>query len=238
MLKEELIKRSPIRILEKSIHGGLGRGNLGVFTGRKGVGKTASLIHVAMDKLLREQHVVHLTFADNAQHIENWYKQVFQEVSDTYKLEQKYDIYDQIKKYRLILHFKQTDIPFEQLEKDIGVFYQGSESQPQMYIVDGYPFPVKSEDDFRQWKQLAEKHNLEIWFSATLHREDLALDQNGIPSPVNRFTELFSVIIMLHPESDYIDFKLLKDHDSLDLEKLRLQLDPKTLLIATHHVKS
>ena len=138
----------------------------------------------------------------------------------------------------MILHFKQTDISFEQLEKDIGVFYQGSESQPQMVIVDGYPFPVKSEDDFRQWKQLAEKHNLEIWFSATLHREDLALDQNGIPAPVNRFIELFSVIIMLHPESDYIDFKLLKDHDSQDLEKLRLMLDPKTLLIANHRVKS
>ena len=30
MLKEEIIKRSPIRILEKSIHGGLGKGNLGV----------------------------------------------------------------------------------------------------------------------------------------------------------------------------------------------------------------
>ena len=64
MIKKELLKRSPIRVLEKSIHGGLGQGNLGVFIGRKGVGKTATLIHVALDKLLEEQHVVHLTFAD------------------------------------------------------------------------------------------------------------------------------------------------------------------------------
>ena len=234
MIKKELLKRSPIRVLEKSIHGGLGQGNLGVFIGRKGVGKTATLIHVALDKLLEEQHVVHLTFADDVHHIENWYKHVFQEMSNAYQLEQRHDIFNEIKQKRLIVHFKQPDIPFEQMEEDIDVFYRGASARPRMYIVDGYPFPLKSEDDFLQWEKLAKKNNLEIWFSATLHREDPAFDQNGIPAPVNRFADVFSVIIMLQPESDYIDLKLLKDHDSGDLEDLRLKLDPKTLLLANH----
>ena len=51
---------------------------------------------------------------------------------------------------------------------------------------------------------------------------------------MNQFADLFSVIIMLNPISDYVDFQLLKDHDSEDMEKLRLKLDPKTLMISNH----
>ena len=81
MLKEEIIKRSPIRILEKSIHGGLGTGNLGVFVARKGVGKTACLVHFATDSLLRGQKALHISFSDDPQHIEHWYTQVFHEIA-------------------------------------------------------------------------------------------------------------------------------------------------------------
>ncbi len=52
MVKSELINRSPLRILEKSIQGGVGKGNIGVIASRKGVGKTACLVHeIGMLKL-------------------------------------------------------------------------------------------------------------------------------------------------------------------------------------------
>jgi hypothetical protein len=232
MLRKELLKRSPIRILEKSIHGGLGKGNIGVFTGRKGVGKTASLVHVAIDQLLREKQILHITFADDTRQIENWYRLVFQEVSTLYKLEHTYDIYDEIKHRRLIINFKRTDILLDQIKTDIDVFIKEMGFKPHLYVVDGYPFDEKTEDDLLQWKQLAEQNDIEIWFSATLHRENMNCDKKGIPAPINRFQDIFSVIIMLEPESSTINLKLLKDHDSQDLEKLQLKLDPRTLLIA------
>ena len=43
MHRKELNERSPIRVLEASIHGGLGSGNIGVVVARHGVGKTAKL---------------------------------------------------------------------------------------------------------------------------------------------------------------------------------------------------
>jgi len=49
MIMEDLISRSPLRILENSIHGGLGKGNIGVLASRKGVGKTACLVHIATE---------------------------------------------------------------------------------------------------------------------------------------------------------------------------------------------
>ena len=53
----EIISKSPIRVFEESINGGLGRGNLGVLTSRQGVGKTACLVHLAIDKILRGENI-------------------------------------------------------------------------------------------------------------------------------------------------------------------------------------
>ena len=234
MLKQELIKRSPIRILEKSIHGGLGKGNLGVFAARKGVGKTACLAHVAIDKLFNDQKVLHISFADNPHHIENWYRQVFHEVSGVYNLDDPFEIYDEIKRHRLIIHFKQPDVSFGQIQKTIDQITSGSEFHPSTWIVDGYSFYDAKEDQFTKWKELALERGTEIWFSATLHKENMAMDERGIPYPVSQFFNWFAVIIMLNPVQDYIDLKLLKDHGSGDLDKLRLKLDSKTLLISNH----
>ena len=44
--------RSPLRLLEKGLHGGLGIGNIGVVVAGHGVGKTPFLVGVALDELL------------------------------------------------------------------------------------------------------------------------------------------------------------------------------------------
>ena len=69
MVKSELIKRSPLRVFEKSINGGLGKGNLGVLASRKGVGKTACLVHIATDQLFNDKHVIHVSFSSRVDHI-------------------------------------------------------------------------------------------------------------------------------------------------------------------------
>ncbi len=232
MLKEEMLKRSPLRILENTIQGGLGKGNLGVFTARKGVGKTACLVHVAIDELLRPGKVLHISFADNPQHIESWYNQVFQEVAKVYNLENAIDNYDEIIKNRLILHFKQPGADLKDILPTLNQFTEGASFHPEVIIVDGYPFYEKTPDQLAEWKKYAVEKDAAVWFSATLHREKLDLDHRGIPAPVNKFYDLFSVIIMLNPMQDLIDFNLLKDHDSPEVDKLMLKLDPKTLLIA------
>jgi KaiC/GvpD/RAD55 family RecA-like ATPase len=62
----------PLRVFDESIGGGLGRGNLGVLVSRRGVGKTACLVHLATDKLLRGEHVIHVSFNGNVEHVINW----------------------------------------------------------------------------------------------------------------------------------------------------------------------
>ena len=62
MIKKELITKSPLRILEQSIHGGIGKGNIAILAAPKGLGKTACLVHIATDQLLQGKHVIHVSF--------------------------------------------------------------------------------------------------------------------------------------------------------------------------------
>ena len=236
MLRQELIKRSPIRVFENSIHGGLGKGNLGVFAGRKGSGKTACLVHVCIDKMLRDQKVLHVSFAEDPKHIENWYEHVFREVAQAYKLENVLDNHEQIIHNRMILHFRQKDVALDHVKNSIEGLCEGAPFCPDILIIDGFSFYEASEEDLSFWKTFAKKRDFTIWFSATLHRDSLEIDERGIPAPVNRFYDQLSVIIQLEPAHDHIDLTLLKDHDETDLEKLKLKLDPKTLLISNHRV--
>jgi len=236
MLKKELIARSPIRVLEKSIHGGLGKGNLGVFTAWKGVGKTACLAHVALDKMLKDRNVLHLSFADNPHHIETWYRHVFDEVAASYRLDDAHSIFEEIQPHRLIIHFKQKDMDFEHIRKSVRQIGEGSGFNPETVIVDGLNLGKMEKDVLLRWKQFAEEQDVEIWFSATIQRDETAVEGPEVPPPVDHLTDLFSVIILLVPKPGYIDMKLLKDRDSADLERLRLKLDPKTLLISNHRI--
>ncbi|MBN1782165.1 hypothetical protein JW948_13615 [bacterium] len=236
MLKQELIKRSPVRVLEKGIHGGLGTGNLGVVTARKGIGKTAVLAHLALDKMMREQSVLHISMTDDPHHVENCYRHLFNELAEIYKLENAMDVFNEMKHHRLIINFKQQDITFDHIRESVKNIEGGMNFKPDTIIVDGRDFDHMNVETLSGWKEFAVNQNAAIWFAAVLHREDMQMDEQHIPAPVNQFKDLFSVIIMLEPAHEYIDMKLLKDHDNPDIEKLRLKLDAQTLLISNHRV--
>jgi len=235
MIKSELIKKSPVRVFEESLNGGLGAGNIGVITARKGVGKTATLVHLAIDKLMRQLDVLHISFSDDPKSVNSWYEQVFNEVTRAYKLENYTDVHQELVRHRIILHFKQKDIDFSTVKSHINEVIKGADSQPHILIVDGFDWENCNAAQVQAWKEYAHELNTGIWFSATLHREKLDLDDHGIPAPVNHFYDILDVIIMLKPEQDHVDFSLLKAHGN-ETDDLKLKLDPKTLLIANHRV--
>ena len=68
MYREFLTARSPLRLLEKGLHGGLGKGNLGLVLAGHGVGKTSFLVCVALDDLLRGEHVLHVSLDQTVAH--------------------------------------------------------------------------------------------------------------------------------------------------------------------------
>ncbi|NLD98894.1 MAG: hypothetical protein GX640_03390, partial [Fibrobacter sp.] len=230
MIKKELISRSPLRILEQSTHGGVGKGNIGVIAARKGVGKTACLVHIATDQLFQGKHVIHISFANDTSHIVSWYEDIFEEIARRYKLDCTMDVHDDIIRHRVIMNFRQDGVSVEQIQKSIRSMVKDGNFSADLIVIDGYDFNRVSVAEFSAFKVLAEELGIEIWFSATLHRDSSY--KNGIPSLLSPILEDIAILILLEPREDYIHLKLVKDHEITPSEDLHLKLDPQILLIA------
>src|SRR5512145_2305285 len=74
MIRKEAILRSPLRILDRSIRGGLGKGHLGVIMAPEGVGKSACLVQIGLDALLRQRSVLHVAVGQSVEHVSTRYE--------------------------------------------------------------------------------------------------------------------------------------------------------------------
>jgi hypothetical protein len=233
MIKEELISRSPLRILEKTIHGGLGQGHVGVVAARKGVGKTACLVHIATDKLFQGKPVIHVSYAARVDYIIDWYEDIFKEISRTKGGEPSGDLHDEIVRNRVIMNFKQDGVRTEQVLRSVEAMIVTGNFAADTIIVDGYDFSrPEGPADLARFREFASRLGLEVWFSASLKGEEPLFDELGIPRELRRFLPQMDVIITLKTETDSVRLNLVKDHDYPLDKGLHLHLDQKTLLIA------
>lgn len=233
MVRKELHKHSPLRILEQSTHGGLGKGNIGVITARKGVGKTACLVHIATDKLFGGQQVIHVSFAADTCHIISWYEDIFSEIARRFNLDSAMEVHQEIIKNRIIMNFNQQGIQLPRVLKSVESMVKDGNFSADTIIVDGYDFSKITPEELSEVKRFAENYNMGIWFSVTLAHEksEEVYDQQGVPLLLKNLLDEIAIIVGLIPEEDHIRLKLLKDYDSPALDDLHLKLDPRTLLI-------
>lgn len=231
MVKEELIKRSPLRLLEKSIHGGVGVGNIGVIASRKGTGKTACLVHIATDQLFQEKHVIHVSFSGRTDHIISWYEDIFGEIAKKRHLDDAMSVHDELIKNRVIMNFNQEGVTREQLLRSMSALVDDGSFEADVIVVDGYDFEKGEVETLQAIRGFAAEHKLTVWFTASTHRETAGLGRNGVPAELVNFESEIAVLITLTPEDDHLKLRLVKDHDQYREEDLHLELDSKTLLI-------
>ena len=231
-VKEELIQRSPLRVLEKSISGGLGRGNIGVLASRKGVGKTACLVHIAIDKLLQGKPVIHVSYASRVDHIITWYEDIFKELAKKPRMRSALDDFDELIRNRVIMNFKQDGARTEQVLRSLEAMIVQASFPAETVIVDGLEFAQAGPGDLRMFREFAGRLGLEVWFSASLKGEEPLFDDRGIPRELEGFLGVIDVLISLQHHGDHVHFNLVQDHGRLAPKDLRLMLDPTTLLIA------
>ena len=229
---KELIQRSPIRILEKSLHGGLGVGNIGIIASHAGVGKTACLVHIATDKLFQNKQVIHVSFSDETQHVLSWYDDIFSEVAKRYNLEDVQYIHDTIAKNRIIMNFKQDGIHIPQIQEKIRILVENSQFNASTIIFDGYDFSTSSIEEIKNLKEFASSIHADIWFSLVVPDEEHLHTASAIPQQIQPFINEIAIVILLIPHTNFIHLKCIKDHDNTNIEELSVNLDPVILLLA------
>jgi hypothetical protein len=232
MVNPEIVQRSPIRSLEKAIGGGLGHGNVGVLASRKGVGKTACLVHIATDKLLQGKHLIHVSYASRVDYIITWYEEILKELSKKKGMKAAAEFHDEIIKNRVIMNFNQDGAKTEQVLRSLEAMIIHGKFGAETIIVDGFDFAQGTLDDIRRFKEFAGRLGLEVWFSASLKGDDPLFDEKGVPFALADFMGTIDVLISLRHEDEIVRLDLVMAHGQIAPAKLRLRLDPKTLLIA------
>jgi hypothetical protein len=232
MIQSELIARSPLRILERSTRGGLGKGKIGAIAARRGVGKTACLVHIATDQLLRGKQVVHVSFASNTGHIIDWYEDIFREISRRFNLEAAMSVHDEIVRHRIIMNFNQEGMALSRAVSSVRTLIREGHFSADSIVVDGYDFGRSRIEEIAAVRGLAEELGLEVWFSASLGYDQPRYNAQGVPLLLEPYITEIDVLVCLRPTDNHIQLQLVKDHDAPVPPDLHLNLDPRTLLIA------
>jgi KaiC/GvpD/RAD55 family RecA-like ATPase len=232
MLKAELIAKSPMRVLEKSIEGGLASGNIGIIASKKGVGKTSVLVQIAIDKLLQGQKVIHVSFSSNTSHVFDWYENIFTEVAKKRGLEHADEVRDELVHNRVIMNFSQGSLKTEQILSSIRHLMVEGGIKASTLVIDGFDFQKSNPETLAKVHAFAVEMAVEIWFSATLPIDGQLAAKGKAPTILTAFMPSIAVLVVLEPKTEYIHFDVVKHHESTNLQDLKIKLDPKTLLIA------
>jgi hypothetical protein len=234
---KDFISVSPLKILEQSARKGLGPGHLGVLIARAGVGKTACLVHIALDRIFRQEQLVHVSLEEGPEKVVSYYNVIYSDLVKALDIEEDDASRLLIDRNRMILAYLNRSFEVRRLRDNLKNLADNLDFKPGTLIVDGIDFEKTERDLFEGFKEMAEAVGAEIWFSALSHRHITEVNERGIPYPCHQVDDLFSVIIHLQPEPSGIFLNLLKDHDSVDIPGVKVRLDPNSFLAMDEPVR-
>jgi len=231
MLKQDLISRNPLRLLNTRGSTIFGEGVFGAVVARAGIGKTAFLVQVALDSLLNGRNVLHISLDQPVRKVCLWYEEVFNAIVDEYRFENRISLLEEILPHRFIMTFKSGDFKVDYLEERLdnlieqGIFY------PQTCLIDGLVFDDAVRETLNELKILAKDQGFPCWFSVRSHREE-PTDPSGLPLSIGQVQDLFSVVFHLAPAGNEVEIKVLKDSlGGFEDVNARVVLDPSTFLV-------
>jgi hypothetical protein len=228
---KELTERSPLRVLDHSIHGGLGPGNLGVACAGAGAGKSAFLVAVALDHLLSGRQILHVALDHPVDRVRDYYDEIFAELAESESLEEAPRARQEIERNRRIHAFAPHTFSVERLEQTLALFEQHAGQHPECLVVDGYDFGAGSPEEVSALKALVASRGAELWMSATLHKDHPITHPSGWPEPIAAYEPLIDVLLRLKGDGRAVHLQLLKEHGRAVAEGVGLDLDPTTLLL-------
>jgi len=229
MLKKDLILRNPLRLLGTRTEEILGDGEFGAVLARAGVGKTAFLVQLALNSLLRNKNVLHISLNDPVKKVVLWYEEVLRKTAEEYNVGQIEQLVEAVQPHRFIMTFKVEGFSAPKLEERLTDLTEQGIFLPQMILIDGLPFDASIRESLLLLKDLARRQAVHVWFAVRTHRRE-ELNQEGIPGPLQTVADLFEVAVQLQPEGKEIHVKPLKGGETLS-DSPELLLDPSTMLI-------
>ena len=230
-IRDELTARSPLRILDRSMHGGLGTGGLGVVCAPAGVGKSAFLVDVALDELLRGREVLHFALEHATERVRSYYRQIFDEIVRAERIERPSEVWSDLERGLRIQAYQGASFGVATLERTLSLLDEHAGFLPDVVVVDGYDWARGSSREVDGIKRAIRGHGCELWMSASVEDTGDGGPFVAFPDPLPRYREVVDVLFSLCGAAGVVHVRLLKDREGVEPRALDLDLDPTTLLL-------
>lgn len=232
MLKNEHTLRNPIQYLGGQSTDVLNDGQFGGVLARAGVGKTALMVQIALNSMLRASNVMHVSLNQPVNKTNLWYREVFGHVARQSGVAQPEALWESLLPHRFIMTFRTEGFSVPKLEERLNDLVEQKIFIPRLLIIDGLSFDEPIRDSLSKLKHYARLQALRVWFTIRTHRhEDPGPD--GMARQLADVEDLFEVAIQLVPVGEEIHVKVLKGL-TLPVEHAHLVLDPTTMLVKDH----
>jgi hypothetical protein len=230
MYRKEVNAQSPLRILERSIHGGLGRGNLGVILAPAGVGKSACLVQIGLDDLMREKAVLHVAVGQTVEHVSTWYDVLFDDLADQVELADRGGVRESIGHRRVIRAFAEGAFRPQRLDEALAQLEGALKLQPSAILIDGFDWTGPGcTAAVESIKALAGRAGAELWMTAQTPRGYDVASPRTLTPPCEPCAALIDVGLFLEPHGSHVEVRLVKDFGNASPAGVRLTLHSDTL---------
>ena len=225
---ESLVQQNPLRVLDTG-----GENNqMGLVMSRPGLGKTALLVQIALDAILRGKRVIHVSIGESIDKTKSWYEGILQSILQDDSLSKRDELIDKVTRHRMIMTFKVAAFSRSRLEERLNDLVLQDIFRPNCLIVDGFDFVSADREALEDIRNLMETMNMQAWFSANCRREDTRISPAGVPAPCHEIDDLFDMIILLKPEKDAtIQLDIIRNYGERVEEGKGLRLDPTTMMV-------
>lgn len=234
MGKDDLVSNNPLRALGLEKEGIDDGRRVGLVMARAGLGKTAILVQIAMDSMLRDNKVLHVAIGEGLEKTRTWYDDILELMNQDQNVENFQQIVDSVMQNRMIMTFKENSFSAPTLEERMEDLSQQGIFKADCLVVDGFDFTKEdSASALKELKGFMEKNDLKmIWFSAVCHRDDDRVSANGVPAPCHEVDDVFDTVLLISPEDGNLRLKTLKCSAACSVDAGKsLILDPATMLI-------
>jgi hypothetical protein len=227
MLKNEINLRNPLRQLGNGNAEILATGAFGAVMAPVGVGKTAFLVQLAINEMLQDKKVLHVSMAEPVTKVAVWYEKLFQDFAGQNNFKNWEQVLEEILPHRFIMTFKIEGFSVPKLEERMTDLTAQGVFRPDIIVIDRFPFKGPAREPLMELKRFAKEQGIRIWFSVTTHRHE-APTAEGLPLALQNIDDLFDVILQLEPSCSDV---VIKPFRGVPEGKGMLSLDPATMLL-------
>jgi len=169
MQQGELPERGPLRAMLAALQGGLRPGETGLVRARAGSGKTALLMQLALDRLVRGDMVLHVALSGTIDQVRDGYESQLAGATRLLRPVERVEARLQVERHRIIHIARGSQPTAASIERLLTTLGDVMEFRPGLVVVDGWE-PPAAED--LPLAELAKRLNVAIWCACTPLRTD------------------------------------------------------------------